>query len=52
MISSQSIHSEDFVEPPCEPANLVDLIVYFVDHTRDAAQHVQDMFNEKDPRTL
>jgi hypothetical protein len=49
---SQSMFSEDFVEPPCNQAELVELIVYFLDKTMYSAQHVKDIFSDNDPRTL
>ena len=47
---SQPMHFKAPIEPPCKSSDLVDLIVYFVDRTRDAARDVQDMFSEKNPR--
>jgi hypothetical protein len=48
-MSSQSMRSADFLKSPCEHPDLVQLIDYFVERTRSAAQSVQDMFSENDP---
>jgi hypothetical protein len=43
------MRSVDFLQPPCEHPALVQLIDYFLERTKFAAQSVQDMFRENDP---